>query len=324
MVQGLQGSTGYLAVSPYWLLPRTRGKFEVYLQQKDTYLHLYRAQEKFSAQRLDKLAAHGVESVHVPASQEKALLKYLEEHLGALLAAGAIPLEIRSQAFLRVAGEISRQIYLKWLPLGLAQGHLVRMRSMVAQAMVFLRRPGALKCLQAGFSTEYRMESHALQVMLYSVSLAISYGLDQKELADLGLGALLHDIGKSRLDPEILDKNDRLSPAELAQVHKHPTIGVGLCARIPLSRIVLNCIMFHHEHMDGGGYPCGLQEPNLPLPARIVGVCNVYDGITSQRSFRRALKPFEALARMRELQNKRFDQEAFTRLVMVLSQTAPA
>jgi HD-GYP domain-containing protein (c-di-GMP phosphodiesterase class II) len=158
-----------------------------------------------------------------------------------------------------------------------------------------------------------------VNVFIYAMSILETFGIDREEKLHYGLGAILHDIGKLRISPMVLNKPGNLTNAEWELVKTHPVEGVGLCTRISLSQAAINCILFHHEKYDGSGYPVGLAGENIPFPARVTAVADVYDALTTKRVYGEARTPYEALMEMKGEMNQAFEPEILKRLVLVLS-----
>jgi putative two-component system response regulator len=123
-------------------------------------------------------------------------------------------------------------------------------------------------------------------------------GLDEEELAALRVGSLIHDIGKVAVPDAILLKPGPLTANERAIVEQHPIVGESICAPLESLRNALPIIRHHHERMDGSGYPDGLFGDEIPLSARILQVADIYDALTSNRPYRKALSPEEALTQL--------------------------
>lgn len=132
---------------------------------------------------------------------------------------------------------------------------------------------------------------HSQRVAEISTYIAYELGLSQKEIDTIHYGALLHDIGKIGVPETILNKKGRLTDEEFYAIQKHPVIGTNILRSIDFLEDALNIVRFHHERYDGTGYPEGLKGEGIPLAARIVGVADSWDAMTSNRSYRRAL-PF--------------------------------
>jgi len=133
----------------------------------------------------------------------------------------------------------------------------------------------------------------------YAAKLGQNLGMTEEELEELRLGCLLHDIGKVAIPDSILLKPERLNAEETEIVRQHPVTGEKICAPLKSLRRILPIIRHHHERMDGSGYPDGLRGEEIPLPARILQVADVYDALIKDRPYRAALSSEEALEILR-------------------------
>lgn len=138
--------------------------------------------------------------------------------------------------------------------------------------------------------------AHSFQVTLYTVTVAIRMGFNEKELMEIGLGAILHDIGKMMVPHEILTKPGRLKPEEYTEMKKHTEYGFEILRRQDdLSLLTAHCAFQHHERCDGTGYPRKLKDQEIHPYAKIIAICDVYDALTSNRVYRNAMLPHEAM-----------------------------
>jgi putative nucleotidyltransferase with HDIG domain len=138
-------------------------------------------------------------------------------------------------------------------------------------------------------------------------------GPDATSLFWFRIGALLHDVGKLMVPAEVLNKAGKLTAAEWAQVQRHPSAGVELLADIDFPWDVRPIVQSHHERWDGAGYPHGLAGEAIPLTARVLCIADVYDALTSERSYKQALTHDEAIDIMRRDIGKQFDPALFER-----------
>lgn len=137
---------------------------------------------------------------------------------------------------------------------------------------------------------------HSVNVAVLSILIGISLNFPRSSLYSLGLGALLHDIGKIFVDQNILRKNGPLTDSEFKQIKKHPQSGYEYLINhfdIP-TKSYLGALQ-HHERFDGTGYPNALQGDSISEIGRIISIADVYDALTSDRPYRRALLPSEAM-----------------------------
>lgn len=161
-------------------------------------------------------------------------------------------------------------------------------------------------------------EGHSERVVGYALAVGEELGLSPRELADLEVGALLHDIGKVGVPDAILHKQGPLTSEEWQEMRRHPEIGADLVGEIPFLRSALPVVRHHHERWDGSGYPDGLRGPMIPLAARIFSIADVYDALISDRPYRPALSPSVAVAEIERASGSQFDPAvvaAFLKLV---------
>jgi putative two-component system response regulator len=143
-------------------------------------------------------------------------------------------------------------------------------------------------------------EGHCDRLSKYSVALGEKLGLSQELRVALRRGGLVHDIGKLSIPERILLKPGPLTPEERKIMEQHTVIGEKICAPLRSFRNVLPIIRHHHEKWNGSGYPDGLKGEQIPLTARILQVTDIYDALTTDRPYRKALSIDEAFAIMRE------------------------
>jgi HD-GYP domain-containing protein (c-di-GMP phosphodiesterase class II) len=131
------------------------------------------------------------------------------------------------------------------------------------------------------------------------INAAVHLGKGAAETREYGLGGLLHDLGKMGTPDEILNKKGRLTDGEFAAVQAHPEFGYQVLAQSEgMPQVALDVCRHHHEKIDGSGYPFGLTADAISEVARLGAICDVYDALTSERVYKSALPPLEALAEM--------------------------
>src|SRR5216683_4476862 len=144
-------------------------------------------------------------------------------------------------------------------------------------------------------SKQAMRNGHSERLLAYAEQLGESIGLQEEDLQELRIGCWLHDIGKIAVPDNILLKPGPLDAEEMRIVRQHPVIGEKMCAPLKSLRRILPVIRNHHERMDGSGYPDGLRGQAIPLKARILQVVDIYDALTTDRPYRTALLPEQAL-----------------------------
>ena len=142
-------------------------------------------------------------------------------------------------------------------------------------------------------------QGHCERVAAMACALAERTGMDEQSLFWFRIGALLHDVGKLMVPAEVLNKAGALSPEEWALVRQHPSAGVEMLADVDFPWDVRPIVESHHERWDGKGYPHGLQGEAIPYVARILCIADVYDALTSERSYKKAMTHADAIDAMR-------------------------
>ncbi|MCP5161225.1 MAG: HD-GYP domain-containing protein [Hahellaceae bacterium] len=173
-----------------------------------------------------------------------------------------------------------------------------------------IRNPNALLCLsQIKNRDEYTAE-HSLRVCLLSLALGRELGLLEGELQNLGISALLHDVGKVRIPLEILNKPGALTPDEFETMTSHTTQGKQILIANPgVYKGAVDVALSHHERMDGHGYPRQLQAHQIAYFAKIVSVADAYDAINSERIYKPGKSGLETLRILYDCRHSHFDGE---------------
>lgn len=148
---------------------------------------------------------------------------------------------------------------------------------------------------------------HSLNVTVLSLMLAQALGLSGEQMHELGMGAMLHDIGKSEIPHKILAKIEPLTRPEQAIVEQHCDVGAAFAKKVGLSNAALAIILQHHEYVDGSGYPRRLVGDKISPLARLLAIVNTYDNLCNPTNAANALTPSEALSRMFAHRRAQFD-----------------
>jgi HD-GYP domain-containing protein (c-di-GMP phosphodiesterase class II) len=149
--------------------------------------------------------------------------------------------------------------------------------------------------------------AHAYRVVELTIKLARSMGIAEQELMHFRRGALLHDVGKLGISENILNKPGPLNETEWKIMQTHPQLANELLSSINYLAPALDIPHYHHERWDGSGYPDGLREEQIPFPARLFAVVDVFDALTSNRPYRSAWSRQVALNHIQQSSVKLFD-----------------
>jgi HD-GYP domain-containing protein (c-di-GMP phosphodiesterase class II) len=187
-------------------------------------------------------------------------------------------------------------------------------------ARQFDNRGSAMRNLALLSNADYNTALHSINVMALTMSYAIFHKLTRQQCQDLGMAALLHDVGKVSISESILQAPRKLTEEEFNEVKKHPLYGYRLLTKCNFrSRAISLASLQHHEKLDGTGYPAGLSD--ISFAGRLIGIIDCYEAVTSQdRPYRQAANPFNALSMIRdEICNNKFDRRIFEKFLETLS-----
>ena len=157
---------------------------------------------------------------------------------------------------------------------------------------------------------------HSINVATLSTMIGVNLGLTNDMLYKVAQAAILHDIGKTAINPDIIKKEGRLTDEEFAEIKRHPEYGYYMLRQNDMiSSVVRNAVYSHHENEDGSGYPRGLKGNKIHIVAKIIHVADVYDALTSKRSYKDEMPADEALAYMTNNIGTLFDKNVVTAML---------
>jgi putative nucleotidyltransferase with HDIG domain len=175
--------------------------------------------------------------------------------------------------------------------------------------------PGSSLTLAMGAQDPYT-QGHARRVAQYGEALARRLGLGAEETAIVRIGGLLHDIGKIAFSLQLRsNRNTKLTSAMRAEIRRHSEIGVNFLKAIHVAEPVIDCVRYHHERLDGSGYPYGLKADEIPLTAGIIGVADCFDALTTDRPYQKGRHPAQALSLMQQWAGRMFSPKLVRLLV---------
>jgi putative nucleotidyltransferase with HDIG domain len=240
-----------------------------------------------------RLQGSRVEELLVKKTERQAWLRYTEKILPAFLSDSSHSVNERATLLYESAQGLVQEILTKS-----DMGEMVQQsRTMVDSMVGFLfKESTSLHELMQLTSYDYYTYTHSVNVFVYSVSLANRLGFSGKEVNEFGHGALMHDIGKRMIDNDITTSRGKLSEAQWEQMRMHPVHGYEILkAQGETSAIALDVTRHHHEKLNGRGYPDGLLGDEISHWARITTIADIFDALTTKRSYKDAMDTFFAL-----------------------------
>lgn len=174
-----------------------------------------------------------------------------------------------------------------------------------------------INCLRGHHEYTY---THCINVGILSVGIGMKFNLKRDELLHLGTAGMLHDIGKKGVPVEILDKRGKLSSEEFDIIQKHPEFGYKMLTEaLELCAVTKVGVLQHHERFDGSGYPRGLKGNEINMYGRILAVADTYDAMTSDRAYRTAVTPWEAVEYLMGAGNCLYDSSVIDQFIRCIT-----
>lgn len=182
-----------------------------------------------------------------------------------------------------------------------------------------IRNPGALISLTRLKTADDYTYMHSVAVCGLMIALGRQMGLEESLVKSLGMAGLLHDVGKMAIPDEILNKPGGLTDDEFGVIKSHPVRGWEMLkGSEEVDEITLDVCLHHHEKIDGSGYPEKLSGDNISLYAKMGAICDVYDAITSNRSYKKGWAPADSIRKMASWKDGHFDEEIFDHFVRMI------
>jgi HD-GYP domain-containing protein (c-di-GMP phosphodiesterase class II) len=288
--------------------------FDLYINQEGRTV-LYREKSlPFDEGARTRLLESRVKHVYIPESQRTQFLGYMEGELPALLRDAHIPAAAKANMVYVTAKAIAGNIF-ENPSFG---ENIKRSEKLVSQTVEFLTDGrDSFHNLVKLSDVDYKLYSHSVNVCTYALGLAQEAGVDDPgELTALGIGAMLHDVGKTKIDPRVLRKRSALSHAEFELMKKHIDYGVEIVKQMPdIPKAAYIPVIQHNEREDGTGYPLGLTGDQIHLFGKITAIADVFDAMTTNRVFQKASTAFEAFSIMLKMP---LDQNLLHRFIQLL------
>ena len=279
---------------------------------------LYKPQErKFTEVDRQRLQRNNTDILYVRSGDIDALTEYMEENLTSTMARDDIGSYSKGKILYQTS--VNYVIELFETPDKLAD--IARCENLTRQLIQFVTmEKNALSSLKSIIENNYYVFVHSVQVTALTLLMnAELYMLDRDELLDVGVGALLHDLGMTFISNEIFDKPDALSDMEYYAVKRHAEKGYDfLKQKGGFSETSLSIVHHHHEKFDGYGYPSMLKGNAIPRSVQVTTLCDVYCALTTDRVYRKATAPKEALRMMKEESPGSYNEELLQRFVEVM------
>lgn len=245
-----------------------------------------------------KVKLREIEMLYVSEEEEGLYQAYIDRHIQSIAQDGNISTEQKGRLVYEKATEVIDAMFKNPESLENVKNVQPLVNNLID---IILHDNSAVESLMQITAHDYYTHTHSINVSIYTLSLGSFLGISGKDLEVLGMAAVLHDLGKSKVDYEIINKNGKLSDDEFNQMKKHPAMGHEIALKLGISdERILTGIRHHHEKIEGGGYPDNLKGDQITQFARIIGVCDVFDALSTKRSYKDPMSSFESLRLMKQ------------------------
>jgi len=264
----------------------------------------------------NKVKLREIEHLYIDESECESYKKFAQSHLQSIATSSDIEFTEKASIIYGKASEVMDELFKN----PEALGNMEKSQNIVDGFVnLVLQDEATIASIMQIAAHDYYTHTHSINVSVYTLSLAKFIGLGDKDLEDIGMSAMLHDLGKSKVDWDIINKNGKLTDDEFNQMKKHPASGYEIAVKMGIKdKRILSGIRSHHEKLDGGGYPDGLRDKQISLFARIIAVCDVFDALTTKRSYKDAMSSFAAISIMKNQMGEHLDKRLIGGLVQMV------
>jgi putative nucleotidyltransferase with HDIG domain len=291
--------------------------FDLYVRAENGFVLYRRRDVPFNATDISRLSELGLHTLYIHNNDVKNFRLYLEDHANEIMTRSDVPVEHKAEVLYDSSVQAMEDLFHQ----PRSTQEITRAEAASERAVPFILKsvealPALLEIRERG---QYTF-NHSVNVAMLLIAMARYSGLDDPELLrQIGLGGILHDLGKSQIPEQLINKIGGLSATEREAIKQHPLYGLELAGAAGIeSEIVLAIIGQHHEKYDGSGYPEGLKGNAINVYARMACIVDVYDAMTSTRSYSAARPPVEALKIMMEAVRE-FDENLLAQFIRMIT-----
>ena len=281
--------------------------FPVFYKGKDQEMKkLLVSGNTFSDESQKCVTRYGLSELYIKKEDIELFKKYVQDNTPPFFLDPSLPINERSQLLYSHSTDILENLFndprCSW--------SYTRAKSLIEHAAdVILEDHGAINAFADAGTVEYNTHTHSFDVAVFAMGFGHHLGLERHDIVRVGNVGMFHDIGKSQIDPTILNKEGPLDQDEFSVVKKHALYSnFILKSHVEQDKDILNGVKYHHERYDGSGYPDNLAGDAIPLFAQIVSLADVYDAVTSKKEYRDEQGSFETLSMMKNEMGHHFDK----------------
>jgi putative nucleotidyltransferase with HDIG domain len=316
----MSGSVEYIPVTLNAIRVDTIVGCDLYLQnhinEEIRYVLYCSGTNVVKSDKIEDLQRHSVKTLFIRKEDQKVYLKYVETSLKNIINDDRVDIKEKAHIVYDVAKNIMNDVFED--PRSGEQ--LERSKSWVSNTVnLVMKSKDSFSSMMGIISYDYYTYTHSVNVSVLGLLFAKYLGIDGGEMPVFGTGLLLHDVGKTQIESDIINKKGRLNEEEFMRIKMHVELGADILKQTGgIDSTSFFPIMQHHEKYNGKGYPNGLKGDEIHKYGKIAGIIDVYDALTTRRSYSDARKPFAALKIMNEEMKGSFDEKYFKDFILFL------
>lgn len=258
----------------------------------NVYQKFLNPEQQYDSQSLESLENENIEHLYIKHDDFEKYSKDINRYLSSVMEDDNTSTLMKSEIMHQLASDTMHDL----LAGDITKTKLNQVNQSVDITVEFiLSDPNAVKSMLEVTTHDYYTYTHSVDVSTYALGFGSFLGLNEVQLKALGKGAMLHDLGKKRVPIEIINKNGKLTDEEFTIMKNHPSYGVDILKEMgENNEITFAIVEQHHEKMPGTGYPKGLKGNEIHPFAQIVALCDIFNALTTKRSYKDPMNSFEA------------------------------
>ena len=266
--------------------------------EQEVYAVLIKSGDKFTVDTQKFIDENTIKDVFVKFEDHEKYEKDTQKYLEKILQKDDVDVELKTAIMHEMAADVVND---------LLEGEVTSQKIEQAADLIndtvslITENPNAIEAMLSVTSHDYYTYTHCVNVSTYALGFGKFLGLDDEKLKLLGMAGIMHDLGKRRVPSEIINKNGKLTDEEFDIMKSHPIHGADILSEMgETNQLLLNIVEQHHEKLNGGGYPYKLKGGNIDPLSQIMAIADIYDALTTKRSYKDALSADEAFEIMKK------------------------
>ena len=316
----LQNNPSYQQIPITTLAPERLVGIKLFLRTgHDRYVLFLNESSLLSTSKIEKLKENNVSHLYLSTEDRQGYMNYIKKNLATILDNPELTESNKASIIYETASDITEELFLK------PSSESIEQARNLVDCMIdtISQSPKTSNLLMMITNQDYYTYTHSINVGIYAVSMTrkIMPTISDADLKTLGLGYFLHDLGKAKIPNDIINKKGALDQDEWHLMQEHPALGAELAKEMKTDDpTIIDIIISHHERCSGTGYPGKRTQKEISLPGKVCAFCDVFDALTTKRSYKKALTTFEALKIIRNDTPDHFEAELLNPFILLFSQ----